>query len=128
FTAPAPGYYLLTVNLNTMTYLLIKTSWGIIGAATPGGWDADTEMTYQPGNQVWTVTANMKAGGSFKFRANKAWQLDFGIDEEGNLAYANHPWLPYIDRPQLTVPTDGNYTITLDLHVPGNYSYEIKKN
>ncbi len=128
FTAPSEGYYLFAVDLNTMTYMLMETTWGIIGGATPGGWDADTEMTYNPATQLWTVTANMKADGSFKFRANKAWQLDFGKDQEGNLAYANHPWLEYVDQPQLTVPEDGNYTITLDLHEPGNYSYSIRRN
>ena len=128
FKAPSDGYYLFNVNLNTMTFLLMKTSWGLIGGATPGGWDSDTQMTYNPGTQAWTVTADMKANGSFKFRANNAWQLDFGVDENGKIAYANNPLLPYVDRPQFTVPQDGNYTITLDLHEPGNYSYKIKKN
>ncbi|QCR22789.1 SusE domain-containing protein [Pontibacter sp. SGAir0037] len=128
FQAPSEGYYLFSVNLNTMKYMLMKTSWGMIGGATPGGWDSDTEMTYNPNNQTWSVTANMTADGSFKFRANKAWLLDFGINGDGKLAYANHPWLDYVDQPQLTVPQNGNYTITLDLHVPGNYTYTIKKN
>jgi hypothetical protein len=127
FTAPSDGYYLFMVNLNDMTYHLMKTSWGIIGGATPGGWDADTPLTYNPETQTWSVTANMKADGSFKFRANNAWALDFG--NAGNkLGYANHPWNAYIEQPHFTVPTDGNYTITLDLHIPGNYSYMIKKN
>ena len=128
FSVPSEGYYLFTVDLNTMTYLLIKTEWGLIGAAAPNGWDSSTPMTYDPGNQVWTVTADMIADGSFKIRANNAWQLDFGLDEEGNLAYANHPWLPYVERPHLTVPEDGNYTITMDLHDPANYTYSIVKN
>lgn len=128
FKAPSDGYYLLAVNLNTMTYLLIKTTWGIIGAATPGGWTSDTPMTYDETSQTWTVTANMITGGSFKFRANNAWQLDFGIDADAHLAYANHPWKAYIEQPQLTVPENGNYTITLDLHEPGNYRYDLHKN
>ena len=128
FVAPSDGYYLFSIDLNSMTYLLIKTEWGLIGGATPGGWDADTEMTYNEASQTWTVTADMKADGSFKFRANQAWQLDFGINDDGNLAYANHPWKEYVERPQLSVPEDGNYTITLDLHVPGDYTYKIKKN
>jgi hypothetical protein len=127
FIAPSDGYYLFMVNLNDMTYQLIKTSWGIIGGATPGGWDADTPLTYDPVAQNWKVTANMKANGTFKFRANNAWALDFGV-LNGRPAYANHPWKAYVDQPQFTVPSDGNYTITLDLHIPGNYSYKIKKN
>lgn len=128
FTVPTEGYYLLRADLNTMTYTLIKTTWSIFGGATPGGWDTDTQMTYDPNLKVWTVTANMIANGSFKIRANNAWQIDFGLDENGKLAYANHPNLPYVDRPHLTVPSDGNYTITLNLSVPGEYSYSIKKN
>lgn len=128
FIAPSDGYYFFSVDLNNLTYLLIKTDWGIIGAATPGGWDFDTELTFDVDTEVWSVTADMIAEGSFKFRANKEWVLDFGIDTDGNLAYANHPWLDYVEQPQLTVPEDGNYTITLDLHEAGNYTYDIQKN
>jgi starch-binding outer membrane protein SusE/F len=127
FVAPSDGYYLFMVNVNDMSYRLIKTSWGIIGAATPGSWDADTPLTYNPETQTWTVTAEMKADGTFKFRANNEWVLDFG-NQDGKLGYANHPWKPYVEQPHFTVPSDGNYTITLDLHIPGNYAYSIKKN
>jgi hypothetical protein len=77
FKAPSDGYYLFSVNLKTMKYLLMKTTWGMIGGATPGGWDKDTPLNYNPSTQSWSVTADMKASGSFKFRANNAWQLDF---------------------------------------------------
>lgn len=127
FVAPSDGYYLFMVNLNEMTYQLIKTSWGIIGAATPGGWDADTPLVYNPASQTWSVTAAMKADGTFKFRANNAWVLDFGV-VDGKPVYVNHPWLPYVNKPEFIVPSDGNYTITLNLHIPGNYAYTIKKN
>lgn len=128
FKAPSEGYYMISVDLNAMKYILIKTDWGIIGGATPGGWDADTELSFDATSKTWSVTADMKKDGSFKFRANKDWKLDFGIDAEGKLAYANHPWKDYVDQPQLTVPEDGNYTITLDLNNPDMYSYIIVKN
>jgi hypothetical protein len=76
-----------------MKYILVKTTWGMIGGATPGGWDKDTPLNYNPSTQSWSVTADMKASGSFKFRANNAWQLDFGLSANGTLGYANHPWL-----------------------------------
>ena len=51
FIAPSAGYYLFSINLNTRKYLLIKIdSWGLIGAATPAGWDASTPMTYNDSN------------------------------------------------------------------------------
>lgn len=125
----AGGYYELTANLNTNKWTATKTTWSIIGDATPGGWGGDTPMTYDAVNQVWKVTANMLAGGSFKFRANNAWVIDFGVDNTGKLVYADNPFFGYTPGlNNLSVPSDGNYTITLDLHNPGNYTYILRKN
>lgn len=129
FTVPSPGYYELSANLTTMRWTATKTNWGIIGDATPGGWTTDTPMTYNVIDQVWTVTLNMTTAGSFKFRANNSWAINFGIDSEGNIRYADNPLYPYNPNlSNLTVPSDGNYTITLDLHVAGNYTFTLKKN
>ena len=129
FTAPSDGYYNLTADLNTMKYTMTKTTWSIIGDATPGGWDTDTQMAYDPVSKLWTVTADMKSAGSFKFRANNGWVIDFGIDNNGKLTYADHPVLGYTaDLANLSVTAEGNYTITLDLNDPGDYKYKLKKN
>jgi starch-binding outer membrane protein SusE/F len=129
FTAPSAGYYELSANLNTMTWTATKTTWGIIGDATPGAWTTDTQMTYDDTNKVWTVTCDLLSTGSFKFRANSDWKIDFAIDSAGKLAYADNPLYPYNGTlSNLTVPTSGNYTITLDLHIAGQYTYKLKKN
>jgi starch-binding outer membrane protein SusE/F len=126
---PDGGYYECTADLNTNTWTATKTTWSIIGDATPGGWTTDTQMTYDPTAQVWKVTADMLSGGSFKFRANNAWVIDFAIDATGKLVYADNPFLGYTaGLNNLTVPSNGNYTITLDLHSSGNYSYTLHKN
>ncbi len=128
FKVPENGVYNITVNLNTMTYVFTKVEWGILGDATPGGWDSDTPLVYDPITNLWTVTADMKAEGSFKFRANNAWNLDFGI-KDGKLANANHPAFSYDEAVQnITVPSTGNYTITLDLSEPGNFNYRLRTN
>lgn len=128
-SVPDGGYYELTANLNNNTWTATKTTWGIIGDATPNGWGGDTQMTYDATNQVWTVTANMIASGSFKFRANGQWNIDFGIDGNGNLVYADNSFFGYTSGlNNLTVPSDGNYTITLNLHIAGKYTYTIQKN
>lgn len=127
--APGAGYFMLTANLTDMTYTITKTEWGIIGDATSGGWDTDTPMEYDVANKVWTVTTDMSTAGSFKFRANNAWLIDFGVNADGVLLYADHSVLGYTpDLNNLTVPEDGNYTITLDLHDPENYSYVLHLN
>ena len=126
---PEGGYYELTANLKTNKWTATKTTWSIIGDATPGGWGSDTQLTYDATNQVWKVAANMLAGGSFKFRANNEWVIDFGIDSNGKLVYADNPFFGYTPGlNNLSVPSSGNYTITLDLHNSQNYTYELKKN
>jgi hypothetical protein len=116
-TVPNGAYYELSANLNTNT-------WSIIGDATPGGWNTDTQMSYNPTTQVWTVTAAMLSAGSYKFRANDAWVIDFGIDNSGNLQYADNPLFTYNPNlNNLTVPANGTYLITLDLHIAGKYTY-----
>jgi hypothetical protein len=129
FVAPSSGYVQVSVNLNTNTWSAIKTTWSILGDATPGGWTTDTQLTYNPATQVWTVTADMLSTGSFKFRANNAWNIDFGLNADGKLAYADSPVYGYNAAVNnITVPSSGNYTITLDLHDPSNYNYKLKKN
>ena len=124
-----PGYYELTADLNANKWTATKTTWGIIGDASPGGWNNDTEMTYDPTTQVWTATLNMIHNGSFKFRANNAWSIDFGIDGNGQIQYADNPFLGYNGSlNNLSVPEDGNYTITLDLHISQHYSFILHKN
>jgi hypothetical protein len=128
-SVPTDGYYEFIANLNTLKWTATKTTWSILGDATPGGWSTDTQLTYDVTNKVWTVTANMVSNGSFKFRANNAWAIDFGIDAAGKLAYADNPILgnnPAISN--ITVPSSGNYTITLDLHTAGSYTYKLIKN
>lgn len=128
-SVPGPGYYEVTANLNNNTWTATKTTWGIIGDASPGGWSNDTQMTYDPASQTWKVTLNMIQNGSFKFRANNQWSIDFGVDGTGKILYADNPFFGYNGSlNNLSVAADGNYTITLDLHQSGNYNYTLHKN
>ncbi len=125
---PGPGYYMLTADLNTNRWTVTKTVWAIIGDATPNGWDNETQMTFDAASQTWKITLLMKHNGSFKFRANNAWAIDFGIDNNGKLIYADNPFLGYTPNlNNLTVPEDGTYNITLDLHESQNYKYVLQK-
>lgn len=126
---PSDGYYELSADLNTMKWTATKTAWAIIGGATPGGWTTETKMTYDAEKQVWTVTCDLKAdGNTFKFRANNEWKIDMSVDGNGKLVYVDNPLYPYNPQPDIPVTTAGNYTITLDLHVAGQYSYKMKLN
>jgi hypothetical protein len=131
---PDSGYYELWANLAKNTWTATKTTWAVIGDATPYGWPqtngpaTDVPMAYDTTKQVWSVTLPLTQTGSFKFRANDQWIIDFGVDAEGNLQYADNPLLPYIDNGNPTVSADGIYTVTLDLHISGQHTYTAVKN
>lgn len=113
------GYYKLNVNLPNLTHKFLKTDWSIIGDATSGGWNTDTPMAYDSVAKVWKVTANLTAAG-LKFRANQSWDLNYGDDGKKNGTCKE-------GGDNIAVPSDGNYTITLNLSQP-IYKYKLVKN
>lgn len=122
------GYYLVRMNTEDLTYSLQKTDWALTGAATPNGWPddadpvgtADQDMTYDPDTQTWFIDVNLTAG-EFKFRANDAWDINLGADDNGdgsmNFGGGN-----------LSVDTGGNYRVVLDLSNARQYSYSVTLN
>lgn len=73
-----PGFYRADVNLGNMTYELTPiSSIGIIGPAQAGGWDTDTDLTYNPKTLAWEGTMKL-AAEEFKFRANDSWDINWG--------------------------------------------------
>lgn len=75
--SPKAGNLELTVNTNSNTISYKDHSWGLIGDATAGGWDADTDMRYDNATQLWKVTATLTLG-NLKFRKNKDWGTNYG--------------------------------------------------
>ena len=102
--ADVDGLYYVQANIAALTYSLYHIeSLGIIGSATPNGWDASTALTPSADFLVWTGTVALTEG-EFKFRANDAWDVDFGGTlEDVTYKGANIP-----------VAEAGTYTITVD--------------
>lgn len=84
YTPAASGYYTLSVDLSASTYTFGAydasaakkfMTIGLIGDATPGGWDTDTSMTLVAGQEhIWVITkVTLNAGKGMKFRAEKDW-------------------------------------------------------
>ncbi len=115
---PAAGYYLIKANTKTLTWSALKTSWGLVGSAT-GSWDNDKDMVFDEATKTWSITTNLTQG-EIKFRANDGWDLNYGDD---NADKSLEP-----GGANVQIASDGNYTVTLDLSVPGNYTYVVKKN
>lgn len=112
-----PGHYKLDVDLSgsPYTYTAVKTEWGLIGDATAGGWDTDTNMTFDAETKIWSVTTELSSG-TFKFRANDGWDINFG-GSITSLTYGGD---------NIAVEA-GTYTITLDLNNPQQYKGTIVK-
>lgn len=76
---PVPaGLYLVTFNPSTGAYSFAPASIGIIGSATAGGWDTDTDMEVDAGNPALVKVTLTLSGGEAKFRANDDWKFNWG--------------------------------------------------
>ncbi len=116
--APAEtGYYKLNVNLNDLTYTMVKTEWGVIGDGTAGGWDTDQNMTYDPETKLWSAMLDLTAA-TIKFRANDGWDINYGDDGPNGILEAGGANIP--------VPEAGTYVITMKLGTP-DYTYTLER-
>lgn len=107
------GYYCVRANLVSMTWEILYgpvQSWGLIGVNGAWGDGDDIVMTPDADGQVWKATVTFTSGTDFKFRANGAWDIQYGnggsnLDDlvcdggSGNLS----------------APALGTYEVTLDL-------------
>lgn len=114
----AAGVYKLNADLNALTHSLTRTDWGIIGDATPTGWDSDTDMVYDQAENKYTITLDLGVG-KIKFRANDDWAINFG-DDGGNTT------LEY-NGPDINITEAGNYTVELLLG-GAVYRYKATRN
>lgn len=71
------GFYQIKADVASSNLSAVKTSWGIIGPAQAGGWDKDTDMTWNAADESWTATVEL-AADEFKFRANDDWGINVG--------------------------------------------------
>ena len=84
------GFYQVDVDLSAKTYTLTPFTIGIIGNATPKGWDGDTNMTYNPEERCWELKNVTLSDGEMKFRHTNDWSLSWG-GELDNLTTQNGP-------------------------------------
>jgi hypothetical protein len=114
---PAAGEWTITFNSLTGAYKFVYTSdIGIIGNATPGGWDDDTNMYYDPLDSNKYFITLILLQGEAKFRANDAWDINWGaIDFPVGVGTQNGANIP--------IPTAGKYLIHFD-KVTGDYAFE----
>lgn len=109
-----PGMYYIRADLNNNTYTMEQRSWGIIGDATPTGWDSDTDLTWNPATQALEINIDLTAG-QFKFRANDDWAVNLGNKDTTSILVQ--------DGQNINIG-GGSYLIRLFLDKP-DYTYEV---
>ena len=121
------GYYKVDVDLSTKKYTLTPiTTIGIIGSAAPSGWDSDVDLTYVPYNKetkeggYWEAKDLKLKAGECKFRANDAWDMQWGFDGEKFVFSNNAPQKQF-------VPEEGTYDIKLYAWANGYAKCEFTK-
>ena len=112
------GNYFITFNSETGEYFFdYDGTIGIIGSATPFGWDRDVFMF--PDESIPTLyTLNvMLESGEIKFRQDGDWSVNWGGEDfpDGQAV---------LDGPNISIDQAGMYSITFDLEVP-SYSFEL---
>ena len=114
--APEAGVYQIDVNLAAMTYKLTPIiSVSIIGSVK-GMWDTDVDLEYNVEAGCWEVTAELGAG-EWKFRANHAWDINWG-GSESDLAQ---------DGANLQLAEEGTYKVQLFLSYAGKHYCTVIK-
>lgn len=73
------GFYLITVDVNELTYSVEPITISIIGGFND--WAGDVEMTYNVEGGYWEVTTS-EVEGEYKFRANHDWAINWGGSED----------------------------------------------
>ena len=121
------GYYKVDVDLSTKKYTLTPiTTIGIIGSAAPSGWDSDEDLTYVPYNKetkeggYWEAKNIKLKAGDCKFRANDAWDMQWGYDGDKFVFSNNAPQKQF-------VPEEGTYDIKLYAWANGYAKCEFTK-
>lgn len=112
-TGGAAGLYCVRMNTVSMTWETVYgpvQSWGVIGGFAGSDWSTDVAMTPDADKQIWKATITFAAGDEFKFRADGAWDIQYGNSGNGldDLVCDG-------GSGNLTVPAAGTYEVTLDL-------------
>lgn len=127
-TISSDGFYRITVNFIDGTYEVLPITWGLLGSARTGsdadGWndpDSDMALVGDEGSYTWTIDIHLLPG-AFKFRANDGWDINLGDDgSDGSLEYGAST--------NISISTEGDYTIELILDPTGDYyTYTVTQN
>jgi len=90
-----------------------QSDWGLVGNATPNGWNGPDLEMYETGSNQFAIYADLTAG-EMKFRYNEDWGVNYGDNgADGTLEGGGA---------NIAIPSSGTYYVTMDLN---NNTYTI---
>ncbi len=78
FTVPEDGLYHVVIDNSEEIVVLSKVEWGIIGAATPGGWSGSTQLgapEFDLNTMEFSSENVAMTAGEFKYRYSNGWKI-----------------------------------------------------
>ena len=121
------GWHILDANTNDLTYTTTENFIGLVGDATPNGWDApDQKMDYDAKADQWYITIDLVVG-NIKFRRNDVWAWNMGY-VEGDTPGMEGPTQQGGVGNDIPITEDGNYTVRFAIFNDDEGYYWITKN
>jgi hypothetical protein len=129
FTVPEDGLYHVVIDTELGKGAIARVTWGVIGAATPGGWGTSTALPAKAFNlnKMEFEATNLKMEkGDFKYRYSNGWKifldevLDLGGGKKGvsvNTNFGGNPLIAGGDN--IANANRGFYTV--------NFTWELGK-
>nr|WP_320120271.1 SusE domain-containing protein [uncultured Marinifilum sp.] len=121
-TVADAGWYSFTANTNDLSYTMEAYNIGLVGDATPNGWNApDSKMDYNLADRTWDITIDL-TDGNFKFRLNDGWAWNLGGNGTADGSADNYDddnMTVQLSQGGRNIPVSdgaGNYTIKLDIN------------
>jgi hypothetical protein len=138
FTVPEDGLYHIAFDSEIGVVTVARVVWGVIGAATPGGWGASTQLetTFDLNTMTFSATEVVMTKGDFKFRYSNGWKVildpDFDLGDGNTGIKVNSNYGGAVDAlvaggANIVNDTPGKYTITVAWTLDGGTTATLVK-
>jgi hypothetical protein len=139
FTVPKDGMYHVAIDLVLLKAVIVPVHWGVIGAATPKGWDGSTQLKESAFNLTsmsWDTTGLTLKKGTWKLRYTNGWKveldtlIDVGGGKKGVKVNANFGGTPGALIPggaDMPMDAPGFYTVKFAYTLGSGYTLTLTK-
>ncbi|MGB4655522.1 MAG: hypothetical protein WBH98_08830 [Bacteroidales bacterium] len=139
FTVNTDGLYHVVIDTELNKVVMCKVEWGVIGAATPNGWNGSTPMpmkAFDLNNIVFEATDLNLSKSEFKYRYSDGWKIFLdteleigegikGVSVNTNFGGAVDALVP--GGPNINNEVSGVYTATLEWKLGEKYIATLTK-